>query len=358
MEQNVSMKINELPSPTWNWLKVNETPIKWSNKIEPCEIAAEGDVVATETEQLSDIETGAGREADAIFATENTAKYQILADNAGQDKTVRLHISGKKDAHTAGCVEIVAKENSTLTVVMDSRVAPDATKEEDSTAEASLAVRVRMKVESGASVRLVQVQMPQEHETLLSDIGGNLIGEGAKVEYIQLFLGKGNLYSGCRMDLNGKESNFATETGYLGQAQQILDYNMVANHFGEKTMSYINSDGALRGQAHKVFRGTIDFKRGSSGAEGQEEESVLLLGDDVENKTIPLILCAQEDVKGNHGATIGELDEDTMFYFGARGIDREAAERIVTGAKLEHICDLMKDEAAEKIAKEALKEVI
>ena len=112
MEQNVSMKINELPSPTWNWLKVNETSIKWSTKIEPCEIAAEGDAVATETEQLSDIETGAGREADAIFATENTAKYQILADNAGQDKTVRLHISGKKDAHTAGCVEIVAKENS------------------------------------------------------------------------------------------------------------------------------------------------------------------------------------------------------------------------------------------------------
>ena len=84
MEQNVSMKINELPSPTWNWLKVNETPIKWSNKIEPCEIAAEGDAVSTETEQLSDIETGAGREADAIFATENTAKYQILADNAGK----------------------------------------------------------------------------------------------------------------------------------------------------------------------------------------------------------------------------------------------------------------------------------
>ena len=167
MEQNVSMKINELPSPTWNWLKVNETPIKWSTKIEPCEIASEGDAVSSEAEQLSDIETGAGREADAIFAAENTAKYQILAENAGQDKTVRLHISGKKDAHTAGSVEIYAKENSTLTVVMDSRVASDAAKVEDSTGEASLAVRVRMKVESGASVRLIQVQMPQEHETCL-----------------------------------------------------------------------------------------------------------------------------------------------------------------------------------------------
>ncbi len=52
------MKINELPSPTWNWLKVNETPIKWSNKIEPCEIATEGDVEALKQSSFSDIETG------------------------------------------------------------------------------------------------------------------------------------------------------------------------------------------------------------------------------------------------------------------------------------------------------------
>ena len=42
---------------------------------------------------------------------------------------------------------------------------------------------------------------------------------------------------------------------------------------------------------------------------------MLLLGDDVVNKTIPLILCAEENVEGNHGATIGELDDDTLFYF-------------------------------------------
>lgn len=83
MEQNVSMKINELPSPTWNWLKVNETPIKWSNKIEPCEIAAEGDAVATETEQLSDIETGAGREAEQSLQQkilQNIRFLQIMQD--------------------------------------------------------------------------------------------------------------------------------------------------------------------------------------------------------------------------------------------------------------------------------------
>ena len=74
--------------------------------------------------------------------------------------------------------------------------------------------------------------------------------------------------------------------------------------------------------AEKIFRGTIDFVRGSADSVGAETEQVLLLGDDVVNKTIPVILCAEENVQGSHGAAIGELDEETLFYFGARGMDR------------------------------------
>lgn len=75
--------------------------------------------------------------------------------------------------------------------------------------------------------------------------------------------------------------------------------------------------GALRDGAKKIFRGTIDFKTGASDSVGNELENVLMLGDDVENKTVPVILCSEENVVGNHGATIGELDEDTMFYLPA-----------------------------------------
>ncbi len=61
-----------------------------------------------------------------------------------------------------------------------------------------------------------------------------------------------------------------------------------------------------------------------------------MLGDDVVNKTVPLILCAEENVEGTHGATIGEfLDADTMFYFEGRGIDRETAEKIMAYAAVE-----------------------
>ena len=134
--------------------------------------------------------------------------------------------------------------------------------------------------------------------------------------------------------------------------------DLVVNHWGKKTNCNIQVDGTLKDAAKKVFRGSIDFKRGSSGSKGAETENVLLLGDDVENKTIPLILCAEEDVDGSHGATIGELDEETLFYFAARGIDQETAEDIMTKAKLEVLYQHIQDEETERIVADQLTKVM
>lgn len=59
-----------------------------------------------------------------------------------------------------------------------------------------------------------------------------------------------------------------------------------------------------------------------------------MLGEDAVNKTVPVILCAEENVEGTHGATIGEMDDDTRFYFGSRGIDRETAESCFRARRL------------------------
>ena len=59
----------------------------------------------------------------------------------------------------------------------------------------------------------------------------------------------------------------------------------------------MNADGVLQDRSAKLFRGTIDFQKGAAGSKGDEKEDVLLLGEDVVNRTIPLILCAEEDVE-------------------------------------------------------------
>ena len=76
-----------------------------------------------------------------------------------------------------------------------------------------------------------------------------------------------------------------------------------------------------------------------------------MLGDDAVNKTVPLILCAEENVVGNHGATIGQLDADTLFYFESRGIAREQAEEILARALMHPVLGQVAPAALERLAR-------
>ena len=160
----------------------------------------------------------------------------------------------------------------------------------------------------------MQIQNTAQDSRLRMETSGEC-AENGQVELVQILLGRGDVYSDGRFELNGTGAGFTAGIGYLGQKRQTIDMNLTVNHWGQKTTCEINASGALKDDAQKIFRGTIDFKNGSAGSEGSEQETVLMLGDGVVNKTVPLILCAEEDVVGNHGATIGELDENTLFYF-------------------------------------------
>ena len=108
--------------------------------------------------------------------------------------------------------------------------------------------------------------------------------------------------------------------------------------------AYPDNWSALKDAAKKIFRGTIDFKKGAAGAVGNEKEDVLLLDDDVVNQTIPLILCAEEDVEGNHGATIGKLDDDMVFYLESRGMELPKIYKMMAKARIDAVLRLVPDE--------------
>ncbi len=295
--------INKLPTRTWNRLGVNETELVWG-------------------------------------ANDDLGTEQITA--VGQ--TERLEISDRAE-YSEKVVDINAPEGQTVTVF------------ETLKAEKNLLVRTVLHVEKNAKVRLVQVQNAMQDSVLRLEISGDC-AENGQVELIQILLGRGNVYSDCHFDLNGNGSGFNAGIGYLGQKQQTLDMNLVVNHWGLKTVSEINASGALKDDAKKTFRGTIDFKKGSAGSVGNEQETVLMLGDGVINKTVPLILCAEENVVGNHGATIGELDEDTLFYFESRGISAQEAENIMARAAIERLVRTLADETAQDAILAELEEVV
>ena len=295
--------INRLPTRTWNRLGVNETALTW--------------------------EDSADLGSEQVTAAGQTVRLDISGDGTYSEKRVDIH----------------APEGQTVTVFETLR------------SEDKLLVRTELHVEKDARVRLVQIQNAA-HDSLLRLETDGRCAENGQVELIQILLGRGDVYSDGHFALNGTGAGFQAGIGYLGQKQQTVDLNLVVDHWGQKTTSEINAAGELKDDARKTFRGTIDFKKGSTGSVGNEQETVLMLGDGAVNKTVPLILCAEENVVGNHGATIGELDEDTLFYFESRGISAAEAENIMARAAIERLARTLQDETAQAAILTELEEVL
>ncbi|MBU5895455.1 SufD family Fe-S cluster assembly protein, partial [Vibrio cholerae O1] len=66
--------------------------------------------------------------------------------------------------------------------------------------------------------------------------------------------------------------------------------------------------------AYKTLRETIDLVHGAKGSKGNEAETVLVASDNVMNETLPVILCDEDDVLGNHGASIGSIGPEQLAY--------------------------------------------
>ena len=342
-----NMKINQLPSKTWNWLKMNETAVSGIS----VSGAHEGNLEIPEgikktvcpaglPDRFKDVAGGMGSDMDMLVKESSAGAVLLSADSDVSGKPARIRFAYGASEHSLNTFGILAKEGSNMTVIMDMAAerngAPDGTGTTAGENPAAVsqsehtglsAVQTKLILEKDAKVTLVQIIRNKNAKTVLNDIGAK-VADGAKLSVIHLFLSGDKVYNGCKAELIGKKSNFTADIAYTVADDCVLDMNYVALHEN----------------ARKLFRGTIDFKKGAAGAVGNEKEDVLLLDDDVVNQTIPLILCAEEDVEGNHGATIGKLDEDLVFYLESRGMALAEIYRMMAKARIDAVLRFVPDE--------------
>ncbi|MBQ1709953.1 MAG: SufD family Fe-S cluster assembly protein, partial [Treponema sp.] len=157
-------------------------------------------------------------------------------------------------------------------------------------------------------------------------------------------LGGQHIDSGLHVNLNGNESQFNANVAYICKDKQYLDMNHTVYHYGRKSICDMQVHGTIKDDATKVYRGTLDFKNGCRGANGNEFEETLILSPTTMNKSFPIILCDEDDIQGEHGSTIGKLSSDLLFYMQTRGICKEAAEKIMARARVQAVMDTIPDE--------------
>ena len=90
-------------------------------------------------------------------------------------------------------------------------------------------------------------------------------------------------------------------------------------HGGKKSFSDIHTLGALSGKFLKNLSVvTLDFLHGATASEGAEEDTCLLLDPTVKSVSLPLLLCKEDNVVGNHAASAGQIDHNKLFYIMSR----------------------------------------
>ena len=104
MENNNEMKINRLPAKTWYWLRMNDTALNWNPDMAGCSVKIDGGKKTDKQASYFDgIETGAGRDADVLFA-QQAAGSVLVADETNKGQTVHVLINGTGANGSSGYV--------------------------------------------------------------------------------------------------------------------------------------------------------------------------------------------------------------------------------------------------------------
>lgn len=124
---------------------------------------------------------------------------------------------------------------------------------------------------------------------------------------------------------------------HIGKSNDRIDMNYYMKLKGIKSNGNIEVAGALFDETYKTFKGIIDFKEGSSRSIGYENENTILFSDKTISRSLPMLLCHEEDVNGTHSVSTGKVDENKLFYLMSKGLSKKESEKLIMYANFNKI---------------------
>jgi Fe-S cluster assembly protein SufD len=310
-------------------------------------------VVVTVTESGLDVERG----LDGI-TVEPLADHELLGTLVGADE--------KFAAHNAAMWEHGLLVHVPRGVVVEQ---PLYVRVANSIEDGSLFWRLLVVVEEGASVSLIEEfasARPDLHgySNVVSEL---FVGRAAKLEYVSIQnlsretwhfashharvekdarldwvaggFGSRKGKTWIQNDLAGEGAESRVTGAYFADGEQHIDYDTFQEHIAPNTTSDFAFKGALRDTATAVWRGMIRVEKDAQKTNAYQENRSLMLSPDAHAVPIPGLEILANDVRCTHGATVGRVDRDELFYAMARGLSRAEAERLIIRGFFQDILD-------------------
>jgi Fe-S cluster assembly scaffold protein SufB len=341
-------------------LKLNETPVRTSRNFNINNIKLENinipDTIGEFnnlkvlnknnfiiTENVSDINISYGNGEFLINQIKEKSNQKIrleIQDNSNEEIQFEF-VFDANNMNLVENIEIIAKKYAKTTIIFKFKTSDDIKYWHNGL--------IRLKLEENAEINMIILNLMNTDSNNFISIE-NELSEKSEAKYTIVDFGGKNSITNYYSNLLGNKSNNELNTIYLGKENQLFDLNYIAELRGEESNTDIEVQGALKDISKKHFKGTIDFKKGCKKATGNENENCMLLSDTAKSMALPMLLCSEEDVEGNHSSSAGKIGEKELFYIMSRGFEQKEAMKLMVRAKFNKIL--------EKIENKEIKEMI
>ena len=213
---------------------------------------------------------------------------------------------------------------------------------------------MQCQLESGAELHHTRVQQESPKAVLVTRSDVRQAG-GSRYRYAGLDLGGGLV----RHDIHGQLQESGAEcrlhSACLAWGRAHMDIHMDIDHAGPECESRQLFRGVLGDRSRVVFNGRVYVAEGADGTEARQSSAGLLLSPHAEIDAKPELEIHADEVVASHGATVGQLDEDALFYLRSRGLDMAAARNLLTMAFCRSVVDQLPSETLREVLGARLK---
>lgn len=347
-----NLKLNETPVRTARNFRINNMKLE---NIEVPEVIStfENVIIIGDTSKINIEQNADNTNTDLVYGLSEELTNQVkhganqkikLNINSNQNEKSEAEIDFKFDDENAALIdniEITANENTKSTVIIKY------TSNQENESYHNGIIKAKAEKNSELNIILVNLMNTKSNNFLAIE---NEFEENAKINYTIVDFGGKHSITNYYSNLQGDNCDNQLNTIYLGKENQVFDLNYIGELRGKKSNIDIEVQGALKDTSKKHFKGTIDFKKGCKKATGNENEACMLLSDTAKSIALPMLLCSEEEVEGNHSSSAGKIGEKELFYIMSRGFEFKEAMKLMVRARFNQIL--------EKIEKEELREEI
>jgi len=348
-----NLKLNETPVRTAKNFRINN--IKLEN-IEVPEVIPTfenvtiiGDTSKINIDSNTDTNLVYGLSEELTEQVKREANQKIkLNINSNQNERAEAEIDFNFDNENSVLIdniEIIANENTKSTIIIKYT-----SNQENENYHNGI---IKAKAEKNAELNIVLVNLMNIKSNNFLAIE-NDFGENAKINYTIVDFGGKHSITNYYSNLQGDNCDNQLNTIYLGKENQVFDLNYIGELRGKKSNIDIEVQGALKDTSKKHFKGTIDFKKGCKKATGNENEACMLLSDTAKSIALPMLLCSEEEVEGNHSSSAGKIGEKELFYIMSRGFELKEAMKLMVRARFNQILEKIENE---ELREEILQEI-